>query len=105
VSVRCSQCGAPHQRDIPSWARYVKCEYCGAIIQISPPSLAKKEFSLEEFGRFLENRKKIKAFDPVSGILVIGSHQISVDKRGNISGSEVLRKRVEKWLDEYMLSQ
>lgn len=126
--IKCNSCGAIYKGEISKWTKFVKCEYCGAVIFVSQSSGAvtplsrndihtaeinikkvdfymqqhrAREFSLSEFEKFLR-KKGIKTFDPISGVLMIGSQEILINENGVISGPEKFKKMVEKWIEEYM---
>lgn len=119
MSLRCENCGASYKGPISPYTRFVKCEYCGNVINVSEnksrtqpivkpvavyeePGSARKTFSLEGFNSFLV-RKGVKTFDSVSGILRLGNQEAIVYEDGAVSGPEPLRSRVERWVHEFML--
>jgi KaiC/GvpD/RAD55 family RecA-like ATPase len=62
-----------------------------------------KVFNICDFAAFLYKRG-IKAFDPVSGILKLGSQEICITDEGVVDGPEPLKLRAEKWIEEFMSS-
>lgn len=95
----------------------MKCPYCGAVIKVEsseqPGTVKKvrlieemvisesKTFDINEFASFL-NKIGVKTFDPVSGILRIGTMEVRVTEEGAVQGTEPLKSRVEKWVQKYM---
>jgi len=122
MDLRCDVCGAPYKGQISRWTKFVKCEYCGATISVPQDAFSKvpevvikfeegkevyvsrsriKEFTLSGFGDFIR-KKGVKTYDPISGVMLIGSQEISISEDGVVSGPKNLRKIVEKWINEYM---
>ncbi|MEM3629573.1 MAG: hypothetical protein QW667_05555 [Candidatus Bathyarchaeia archaeon] len=115
--IECKRCGAPYKGSISPYQKFVKCSYCGAIIKIDHDESSgttkkvrlieeviiqeNKMFDINEFASFL-NRIGVKNFDPVSGILQMGSMQVRVTEEGAVEGAEPLKSRVEKWIQRYM---
>lgn len=116
-TLRCGECGAPYKGSISPYQKFVKCPYCGAVIKIehneSNGTIKKvrlieevivqenKTFDINEFASFL-NRIGVKNFDPVSGIVKMGSIEVRVTEEGAVEGAEPLKSRVEKWIQKYM---
>jgi DNA-directed RNA polymerase subunit RPC12/RpoP len=116
-TLRCGECGAPYKGSISPYQKFVKCPYCGAVIKVEPVETEgtmkkirlieevvireNKTFDINDFASFL-NRIGIKNFDPVSGILQMGSMEVRVTEEGSVEGTEPLKSRVEKWIQKYM---
>jgi hypothetical protein len=66
------------------------------------PQVTQKIFDPLGFRDYLA-RKGVRNFDPISGVLIIGTSQFMIDEQGIVSGGpETIRKRIEKWVSEYM---
>jgi DNA-directed RNA polymerase subunit RPC12/RpoP len=116
-TLRCGECGAPYKGSISPYQKFVKCPYCGAVIKVEsneqPGKVKKvrlieemviqenKTFDINEFALFL-NKIGVKTFDPVSGILQMGTMEVRVTGEGAVEGTEPLKSRVEKWIQKYM---
>jgi len=116
-TLKCENCGAPFKGQISPYQKFVKCPYCNAIIKIDQNESnvikkkirvieeviqeSKRTFDINDFASFL-NRFGIKSFDPVSGILQMGSTEVRVTEEGAVEGKEPLKSRVEKWVQKYM---
>jgi DNA-directed RNA polymerase subunit RPC12/RpoP len=118
MSLRCQNCGAFYKGSISPYQKFVKCQHCGSMIKAVDDTAAgevravlvtetaakpSKVFTLDEFAAFLAKRG-IKTFDPVSGILRLGSQQATVSQEGAVEGPEPLKLRVERWVQTYMSS-
>jgi len=117
MSLRCENCGAFYKGSISPYQKLVRCQNCGCIIKIYPDESTLKKrvlvrevvvepcktFKIDEFAAFLIKRG-IKTFDPVSGVLKLGSHEVYVTKEGVVEGPEPLKSRVEKWIRIFMSS-
>lgn len=116
MNIQCQNCGAFYRGPISSYQKFVKCPYCDSIINVAPeesPDRKKrllvreivvessKTFKINEFADFLV-RRGVKTFDPVSGILKVGSQQVYISEEGAIEGPGRLKSRVEKWIAEFM---
>ncbi|MEM5868067.1 MAG: hypothetical protein QXG39_09150 [Candidatus Aenigmatarchaeota archaeon] len=117
-TLKCGVCGAPYTGPISPYQKFVKCLYCGSVIELGQSALDgtlkkvrlieeviikenNKVFDLNEFALFLD-RIGVKNFDPVSGILKIGPMEVRVTEEGAVEGAEPLKSRVEKWIQKYM---
>jgi len=118
MSLRCQNCGAFFKGSVSPYQKFVKCQHCGSVISVlsdSPDGAVKrvvftetiveprKVFSIEEFAAFL-NKRGIKAFDPVSGILKLGSQEVCISAEGAVAGPEPLKLRAERWVQNFMSS-
>jgi len=118
MSLRCENCSALYKGPISPYQKFFKCQYCGGITKIarneSSGEIRKviitetvvgpsKDFKIGEFAAFLFKRG-VKAFDPISGILKLGSQQVCVSEEGAVDGPEPLKLRVEKWIEDFMSS-
>lgn len=119
MSIKCEHCGAPYRGNISPYSRFVICENCGCVIKLDTKpqartirkivyeeerTLPQKIFNIKEFERFLV-RKGIKTFDSTSGILKLGSSEVLIKTDGAVEGSERLKSRAEKWIQEFMASE
>jgi phage FluMu protein Com len=117
MSIRCNNCGAFYRGSVSPYQKFVKCQHCGSVIQITKNEENKgrkvliretvvepeREFKMDEFAAFLAKRG-IKTFDSVSGILQLGLQQVCVNGEGSVEGPEPLKLRVEKWVQDFMSS-
>jgi len=116
MNIQCQNCGAFYKGHISSYQKFVKCPYCNSIIDVSPEETSvrkkrvlvrevveesSKAFKINEFADFLV-RLGVKTFDPVSGILRVGSQQVYISEEGAVEGPERLKSRVEKWIAGFM---
>jgi len=115
MSLRCENCGAPYKGSISPYQKFVKCQHCGGTLKVNPDESTRekrvlvreaiveprKAFKMDEFAAFLI-RRGVKTFDPLSGVLKLGSHQVYVSEEGAVEGSEPLKSRVEKWIHIFM---
>jgi len=100
------------------YQKFFKCQYCGCITKIvadgSNAEIRKiivtetivgpsKAFDINDFSAFL-GKRGIKSFDPVSGILKLGSQEVCVSQDGAVEGPGSLKLRVEKWIEAFMSS-
>jgi len=115
-TVNCPNCGAPVEGNVPIWILSVQCRYCGASIRLSrddgrpseshesvgpiPPSGRPQMFDLREYSDFM--RRRGYQMDPVSGALQVGSVTVYVNSDGNVDGPESVKRKVHKWIYEYM---
>lgn len=108
MSLECKNCGAVYKGSISPFSRFVRCPYCNSVIVVpcaeGREATARKEFNIEEFKAFLVKRG-INTFDTVSGILMFGNQEVTVNEDGTISGPKPLRSRVEKWVYKFMLQE
>jgi hypothetical protein len=118
MSIKCENCGAPCKGAISPYQRFFKCDYCGCMNKITRDEPkegvkritvietvvgASKAFKITEFAAFLSKRG-IKVFDPVSGVLKLGSQEVCINEEGAVEGPEPLKLRVEKWINDFMSS-
>jgi hypothetical protein len=118
MSLRCQNCGAFYKGPISPYQKFVKCQHCASIIKVvddtnvqevktvivaETATKPNKVFTLDEFAVFLVKRG-VKTFDPVSGVLRLGSQQASVSQEGAVEGPEPLKLRVERWVQTFMSS-
>jgi len=118
MSLRCQNCGAFYKGPISPYQKFVKCQHCASIIKVADDTTTGEVktvivtetatkpsgvFNLDEFAAFLA-KKGIKTFDPVSGIIILGSQQATVSQEGAVEGPELLKLRVERWIQTYMSS-
>jgi hypothetical protein len=118
MTLRCENCNAPYKGPISPYQKFFKCQYCGSITKIARDEPSgetrrivvtetvvgpSKTFKICEFAAFLLKRG-VKTFDPVSGILKLGSQEVCVSEEGAVDGPERLKLRVEKWVEEFMSS-
>jgi hypothetical protein len=118
MSIRCEHCGAPYKGPISPYQRFFKCNYCGCITNIGRGETKgdvkritvtetvvgpSRTFKITEFAVFLSKRG-IKTFDPVSGVLKLGSQEVCINEEGAVEGPEPLKVRVEKWINDFMSS-
>lgn len=116
MNIQCQNCGAFYSGSISSYKKFVKCPYCDSVIDVNPGEQSSKKkrllvrevieesskmFKINEFADFLV-RRGAKTFDPVSGILKVGSQQVYISEEGAVEGPERLKSRVEKWIAEFM---
>jgi hypothetical protein len=116
MSLRCENCGAPYRDSISQYQKFVKCQHCGCILRANPSEARSGEkkliirevvmessrtFDINQFAAFLV-RRGVKDFDPVSGILKLGSQQAGVTDDGMVTGPEPLKTRAEKWVQIFM---
>ena len=116
AGLKCPSCGAPYTAPVPFWLDYVVCSYCNGAVPTNRSERAEstggrpeqlrsaglRRFEPESFQRFLQTRKGVRTFDPVSGVLVLGVSRIEIDGSGLVTGSEPARTRVERWVGEYL---
>lgn len=111
MSIKCPYCGGTPSKKIPIWVSSIKCEWCGQTYEIYTPNLKlenqvfKRKFDLYEFKHFLEIKKNIKTFDPVSGILMIFGKQVEISEDGTVYGESAIKNRIEKWIFEFLSSE
>lgn len=116
MNIKCEHCGAPYRGSISPYQKFVHCENCGSVIRVNldesttmkkrllvretfiEPS---KAFKINEFTAFL-SRRGVNSFDPVSGVLRLGSQQVCISTEGVVEGPEPLKSRVEKWIHIFM---
>jgi hypothetical protein len=115
--LRCENCNAPYKGPISPYQKFFKCQYCGSITKIARDESSgemriivtetaagpSKTFKICEFEAFLL-RRGIKTFDSVSGILKLGLQEVCVSEEGAVDGPEPLKRRVEKWIEDFMSS-
>jgi len=108
---KCPYCGGTPTKEIPSWVSYIKCEWCGRVYEVKdsgetrPDKIFKKKFDLFEFKHFLETKKNIRTFDPVSGILIMFGKQAEISEDGIVNADPSIKNRIEKWIYEFLLSE
>ncbi|MGD0449784.1 MAG: ATPase domain-containing protein [Candidatus Bathyarchaeia archaeon] len=79
--------------------KYIKNETLLVVtVTLGAPS---KVFNIRDFAAFLAKRG-IKAFDPISGVMRLGSQEIYITEDGAVEGPEFLKLRTEKWIAEFM---
>ncbi len=79
--------------------KYIKNETLLVVtVTLGAPA---KMFSIRDFAAFLTKRG-IKAFDPISGVMRLGSQEIYITEDGAVEGPEFLKLRAEKWITEFM---
>lgn len=116
MSLRCENCGAPYRESISPYQKFVKCQHCGCVLRVNPSEVKSGEkrlivretvietsrtFDINQFAAFLVKRG-VKSFDPVSGVLKVGSQQVCVSDEGAVIGPDPLKTRAEKWIQIFM---